>query len=159
MLFTTCLWAVFLTHFTQAGEDITTYCCDTKDGCCGPEWDLHCCNFVSKICCYRDQRIHALRHHNHRHWGWDHHWVQVVIYFMMFTLIITGLLLCCKGRRRQADYKILSGSSHPAYPTAPVQQNFPADEYPLIDYQTGQPQGHSLNSNQRAPPPPYFHTA
>jgi hypothetical protein len=56
----------------QAGEDITA-CCSTGDGCCGPDWGLHCCNFIAKICCYGDERVFALHHHSHRHWHWKAH--------------------------------------------------------------------------------------
>ncbi|PSN31600.1 hypothetical protein C0J52_23720 [Blattella germanica] len=62
--------------FTSSGaEDDITSCCETEDGCCGPDWGLHCCNFIARICCYGDERVHALHHHNHhRHWHWNRHY-------------------------------------------------------------------------------------
>lgn len=58
---------------TMQAEDDTTKCCSTGDGCCGSDWELHCCNFVAKICCYGEKRVRALHHHNHRQWHLNRH--------------------------------------------------------------------------------------
>ncbi|XP_021922241.1 uncharacterized protein LOC110831026 isoform X2 [Zootermopsis nevadensis] len=109
------LFCLFVAPEIKAGEDITA-CCSTEDGCCGPDWGLHCCNFVAKICCYGDERVLSLHHHSHRHWHWNSH--------------------------------------------SPILQAFhTTDEYPLMDYHNGQPQGHSLNANQMVPPPLYYEAA
>ncbi|KAJ4433678.1 hypothetical protein ANN_15989, partial [Periplaneta americana] len=151
-----------------ADDDITS-CCKTEDGCCGPDWGLHCCNFVAKICCYGDERVHSLHHHNHRnrHWHWHIHWFQIAFYALLLMLIVSGLLLCCKTPRPTSrvlgEYTILPGydysSSQTVLPTGTQQNKAPAhtsqatDEYPLIDYHNGQPRGQSVNANQAVSSP------
>ncbi|XP_023713466.1 uncharacterized protein LOC111867663 [Cryptotermes secundus] len=162
----TTLFSLSIAPEITAGEDITT-CCSTGDGCCGPDWGLHCCNFVAKICCYGQERVLSLHHHNRQHWTWNKHWLEVTLYILLLMLLITGILLCCKaykGRRTgrgMSEYTILPGyeyrSQQSTPPTAPVVQAFRTnDEYPLMNYQKSQPRGHSLNTNQAAPPPPYY---